>query len=237
MNSNGQSHMHLWRTCSIITACLWLATVAACAGQDDPAVATADEPAQAGDPAASELPVGHPSVATGESPMNLPSLPPGVGRGATGVAWDVPEGWTAEDPSSSMRRAQYRVVGPAGDAECVVFYFGPGQGGGVADNVLRWADQFIQPDGRPSQEVLETRQLQVSGMSVTLAEITGIYGGGMAMGGGERENMADHMLLGAVVEGPDSNWFFKFTGPRATVESQREPFEALIRSLRRGAST
>ena len=106
MNSNGQSHMHLWRTCSIITACLWLATVAACAGQDDPAVATADEPAQAGDPAASELPVGHPSVATGESPMNLPSLPPGVGRGAAGVAWDVPEGWTAEDDTAFRGFAQ-----------------------------------------------------------------------------------------------------------------------------------
>ena len=27
-------------------------------------------------------------------------------------------------PSSSMRRAQYRVPGAGGDAECVVFYFG-----------------------------------------------------------------------------------------------------------------
>ena len=28
-----------------------------------------------------------------------------------------------------MRRAQYRISGSGGDAECVVFYFGPGQGG------------------------------------------------------------------------------------------------------------
>ena len=30
----------------------------------------------------------------------------------------------------------------AGDAETVVFYFGPGQGGGVESNIARWAGQF-----------------------------------------------------------------------------------------------
>jgi hypothetical protein len=47
-----------------------------------------------------------------------------------------------------MRRAQYKVPGPAGAGECVVFYFGPGQGGDAQSNAERWASQFTQPGGR-----------------------------------------------------------------------------------------
>jgi hypothetical protein len=42
------------------------------------------------------------------------------------------------------------------------------------------------------------------------------------------------MLLGAIAQGPDANWFFRTTGPRATIEAQRAAFDGLIRSLRRG---
>jgi hypothetical protein len=70
-------------------------------------------------------------------------------------------------------------------------------------------------------------------MSVLLIEVTGTYGGGgPMMGGGEPQ--PDSMLLGAVAEGPDANWFFKLTGPEETVRAQREAFEAMVRSLRQG---
>jgi hypothetical protein len=40
------------------------------------------------------------------------------------------------------------------------------------------------------------------------------------------------MLLGAIAQGPDANWFFKFTGPAGTVRAQRAAFEGMIRSLK-----
>jgi len=42
-----------------------------------------------------------------------------------------------------------------------------------------------------------------------------------------------HMLLGAVATGPDANWFFKLTGPQATVEAQNEAFLGMVRSLKK----
>jgi hypothetical protein len=42
------------------------------------------------------------------------------------------------------------------------------------------------------------------------------------------------MLLGAVAEGPDSNWFFKLTGPEATVRAERAAFEGMLRTLKAG---
>ncbi len=166
--------------------------------------------------------------------MTIAPVPPGTGSGEMALTWTSPQSWTAETPSSSMRRAQYRVPGVAGDAECVVFYFGPGEGGDAMANALRWADQFTQPDGRSSRELLQISEIEVNGIPVLMSEVTGTYSGGMAMMGQPAEVLPDYMLLGAVAAGPDANWFFKLTGPEATVEANRDAFEGLIGSLQTG---
>ena len=167
-------------------------------------------------------------------PPGVPPPAPGSGAGSTGLTWTVPKEWVTETPASSMRRAQYRIPGPGGDAECVVFYFGPGQGGDAESNAMRWADQFTLPDGSPARKLLKTRKLDVGGVAVTLAEVTGTYLGGMP-GGPAAPARANWMLLGAIARGPDANWFFKATGPQKTLEANRAAFEALVKSLRRGA--
>jgi hypothetical protein len=127
-----------------------------------------------------------------------------------------------------MRRAQYRVPGPGGPAECAVFYFGPGQGGDAKSNAARWASQFHRADGGPVGDALKTRDIKVGDIAVVLVEVAGTYAGGMGSGpaGPERPN---YMLLGAIAQGPDANWFFRATGPRATLEAQRAAFDGLIR--------
>ncbi len=181
-----------------------------------------------------QLPEGHPPLEGGQG--TLPPPPAGAGSGDGALVWDVPEAWTVETPSSSMRRAQYRISGPGGDGECVVFYFGPGQGGDAKSNAERWARQFAQPDGRDSVEVMKTRVFEVGDIAVTEVEVTGIYGAGAMMGSPSAGRRDDYMLLGAIAAGPDANWFFKFIGPKATVEANREAFETMLRSLRRGGS-
>jgi hypothetical protein len=88
-------------------------------------------------------------------------------------------------------------------------------------------------DGRASTEVMKTRMLNVNGISVMLTEVTGIYHTG-SMTGGATETKPDHMLLGAIAEGPDANWFFKFTGPETTVRANQEVFEKMLQSLQIG---
>jgi hypothetical protein len=82
-------------------------------------------------------------------------------------------------------------------------------------------------------EALKVRETRVADMAVLLVEVTGTYVGGMD-GGPAGPERPDHMLLGAIAEGPDANWFFRATGPRATLEPQRAAFERLIRSIKRG---
>jgi hypothetical protein len=55
------------------------------------------------------------------------------------------------------------------------------------------------------------------------------------MGSPDAGAQENSMLLGSIAEGPDAPWFFKMTGPQATVEANREAFEAMMKSLRTGS--
>ena len=209
---------------------LLVVLLAACGSPAEESATTDLAPVSGDEP----LPSGHPEVGVMAQRPVEPAV--GSGTGATGLAWADPAGWEPVPPASSMRRAQYRVPGTAGDAEFVAFYFGPGEGGDARANVVRWANQFSQADGSSSVDVLSTEEMDVGGIAVLLAEVTGIYSGGMAGIGGPEENLPGYMLLGAVAQGPDANWFFKFTGPEATVRENRAQFMGVIESLRPGTS-
>lgn len=174
------------------------------------------------------MPPGHPPADGG----GMPAVPPGSGSGATGLTWKVPAKWKSEPPASSMRRAQYRIPGPGGPAECIVFYFGPGQGGSPQANVERWASQFRRPDGSPVGDALKTRSIKVGDIPVMLVEVAGTFVGGM--GGAATPTQGDHMMLAAIAEGPDANWFFRAIGPRATLAAARADFEKMAQSIKRG---
>lgn len=210
-------------------------TAAPVAAAHPPAVTSGQPPAPPISPG-SQLPAGHPPVAqqpggTAPGDARLPVILPG-GQGGAAVVWTVPSGWKAEPPANPTRRAQYRVSGPGGDGEFVVFYFGPGQGGDPASNAERWAAQFEPPAGQAAA-AKKTRTLKAAGMNVLVVEASGAYLAG-SMTGGQVVRKPDWALLGAIVEGPDANWYFKLTAPRKTVEAQRAAFDGLLKSLKRG---
>ena len=212
---------------SSLLLALVLALVAAC-GCGSPESASPE-----GGNAPAEDPSSRPA-ATLDIPGGQDALPgghPSLGASAS-LVWDVPAGWVEETPRQSMRHAQYRVDGPGGPGECVVFYFGPNQGGDARANAERWAGQFSQPDGGSSLERMTMRQLDGRGVPVQLVEVTGTYEGGMTMSAEPFEPQPEYMLLGAIAQGPDAPWFFKFTGPETTVRAQREAFTELLGSLR-----
>jgi hypothetical protein len=198
--------------------CLLALTLAACAGPSE-------EPAPETAPAPDTQPRNGRTLAI---PGSTSSPQPGSGSGtATRLVWEAPKQWSEEAPSSNMRLAQYRVSGPGGDAECVVYYFGPGQGGDPASNATRWANQFAQPDGRPSTDVMTVSPLEGTSVQVDIVEVTGIYDGGMS----GPVDAKDYMLLGGIARGPDAPWFFKFIGPESTVNAERQTFLAMMRSI------
>jgi len=215
----------------IVIAMVAAALMASCGGDSGTEVQTGPPAPVTSRTGTGELPPDHPPLGAPTDASVAPP-PPGSGTGAAGMTWSVPSGWVEEQPTSSMRRAQYLVPGSAGDGEGVIFYFGPGQGGGPMENANRWANQFKQLDGRASTDVMTTSQTDVGGIPVLLVEVTGTYANLMV----NDQEMPGYMLLGAIAQGPDANWFFKFTGPEATVREQRGAFDEMVQSIRSGGS-
>ena len=154
---------------------------------------------------------------------------PAAGGGeAVAIDFDLPAGWTSQTPDSGMRLAQAEIPGGAGPGQLAVFYFGPGGGGSVEDNLQRWIDQ-IGPEGR-SEPRRETFDL-ASGLRVTWIEVSGTLQPSTT-GMGPAEAQSGARMMAAVVEGPGGPWFFKATGPDATLAAQRDAFVGMLRSVR-----
>jgi hypothetical protein len=182
------------------------AAVVGCSKQPEPsASATAQKPAAE-----------HGTAAAAPAPAS---------KGPGQVAWTDPAGWKREPPANAMRVAQYTLAAAAGDAEpaeCIVTTFGPGQGGSTEQNLDRWIRQFAADD----KTTLEKGSRTVSDLKVSTLEMSGTFRG-MGDGGGKPGTR----MLAAVVEAPSGLWFFKLTGPDATVKAAKPGFDALLGSL------
>ena len=144
----------------------------------------------------------------------------------------APKDWTVKPSSSSMRVAQYglpRAAGDAEDGELIVYFFG-GQGGSVQANLDRWVAQMEQPDGKPSKAAATTEALMVSGMKVTVLDVSGKYVAEMTPGSQTRYSKPGFRLKAAVVETAGGPYFVKLTGPAKTVERWNAPFTTFLKS-------
>jgi hypothetical protein len=192
---------------------------------------TSSQPAA---PAASTTPsttvaVGHDSAA---SAPTAPASAISQGSTAGEIKWTTPSRWKP-GPEKPMRSATYLIPPAAGDsegAECAVFM---NIGGGVDANIKRWIGQFEQPDGSSSEAKAEKKKESINGFPVTIVDLRGAFaGGGMAMGQPTTKKPG-YRLLGAIVESPEGEVFFKLTGPAKTVAAAQSEFQSLLKSLKK----
>jgi hypothetical protein len=151
-----------------------------------------------------------------------------------GLTFDLPPGWIAEQPSSMMRLAQYRLPGEAGAAELSVFAFGPGQGGDVQSNIDRWVAQF-EPSA--TEAVSEVQSFDTENLKVWMVKARGNYTPA-AMGPmvSTEAPKARQALFGLIVEGaPQGSVFVKVIGPEETLRAQDDNLQAFAKSVRPGS--
>ncbi len=208
------------RTAGIALAAVALA--AGCGGEKQetrtpPPPISLGPPNSGGPAAGGGLPHGHPP-APSPGPMPAPAPGPNPHAGApVPDRFKGPEGWQSETPSSNMRVAQYRIPRADGDPkDGEVAVFGNIMGSTRA-NIDRWRGQFSEVVA--GKDSLEEISEGLKG-KVTLLDITGKFGGGMAggmataHGGGEGELTR---MMGAVIEAPDGTFYVKAMGPPGTM--------------------
>jgi len=202
--------------CSALLA----AALAACGTKPERIAAPSSAPAASSSPAPAPTPV--------PTPVPTP---------AAGLVFVPDPGWVVEKPTSAMRKAQYRLPHAEKDAEdasLVVFFFG-GQGGGLQANIDRWCQQFEQPDGRPSTEVLKTSESTANGMAVHRVELSGTYVAETSPGSGEHLRKEGWRMIAAVLDAKEGSYYAKLVGPAATVARWEESFKTFVSKAKPGA--
>lgn len=222
-----------WRLTAILVSALLLA---ACAdapkpiASNEPAASTSGSSQSASGQSSSGIAVGHGS---GSAPSSAGATVPMQSGGGSGLKWTAPSTWENKG-ASGMRAATYIIPPAKGDTdsgECAVF--DGGIGGGVQSNIDRWIGQFEQPDGGSSAGKAKQKKETINGLEVTTVELTGTYaGGGMAMGQPSTKKPG-YRLLGAIVEAPGGDVFFKMTGPAKTIVAAQADFQAMLKSIKK----
>ena len=176
------------------------------------------------------LPPGHPPLDAG-----APQMPPmeGVPPVQGGLKYTAPATWEKEAVKSAMRVDQFKLPRAEGDSEDgELAVFGTNIGGGIEPNIERWRGQFTGADGQPVPESAMTRQtFDANGLKVTFVDVTGRYNAGAMMGAPAAGPKDNFRLFGAIVETPAGPWYFKATGPAATMEKHREEFMQFLHSM------
>ncbi len=206
----------------LISTLLLFAACASAPKEVEPSQTAATSQTTSSTPSSSTIAVGHDSGSTAATAPSAPSMAQSDGP----VKWTAPSRWEAK-PASAMRAATYLIPAAKGDsegAECAVFL---NIGGGVQANIDRWVGQFEKTDGAPKQQK-ET----INGLQVTTVDVSGTFKGGGPMMGQTSGPKSGYRLLGAIVETPSGEVFFKLTGPAKTVAAAQSEFQTMLKSLK-----
>lgn len=136
-----------------------------------------------------------------------------------------PTEWQWVETTSTMRKAQLKVVAKESkdSAEVVFFYFGEGGGGGVQANIDRWLAQFEEPKEKLNSK---TENVSVAGRKASYVQAQGTYLSGMP--GGPKTPQPNTMLLGAILESDQGNVFIRLTGPIDLARASQPAFKRMV---------
>lgn len=175
----------------------------------------------------------HPPVSQGDQASSGTAPADGNTVDAAGLTMTIPEGWVKETPSSRMRTAQLSLPSLQSgveNGEITIFHFGPGGGGGIRDNLARWAKQFPQEDGADPMSRAKIEEFTVGQLKISTIDLVGRY---KVSGMGMREyDEPGWRLLGAIVEGSGGPWFIKGVGPEQVMDSNRDKFMSFVGSAK-----
>jgi len=166
--------------------------------------------------------------------QSTPQQPTGGATQLGGISFAPIEGWN-DLGANGMRKAVYQhppVEGDAEAAEITVFYFGPDQGGTIESNIQRWIGQMQTADGGDATaNAVRSKLTTGNGLDVHFVEVDGTYMksmGGGPMTGGRKKAMPGFRMVGAIVEAPQGNVFFKLVGPSATAKAMEEGMRKML---------
>jgi hypothetical protein len=153
-----------------------------------------------------------------------------------GMKSTAPVAWKPEK-AGQMRAYQFalpKAEGDKEDAEVVIFYFGPGGGGSVADNMKRWKGMFVPPSGKSIDEVAKVSDTKAGAAELSVLDVEGTYKFKARPfdPNAKEELKPDFRMLGVVFQCKDGPYFIRFVGPAKTVAKHKQGFDEWLKAFK-----
>jgi hypothetical protein len=149
------------------------------------------------------------------------------------MKFTVPSKWLPEPAGNPARVGQWTVPPLHGEGEAgevVVFFFGPGIGGTTKDNIESWIGTMVKAEGQPA--AAEVKNHQTGDFKISQVVIFGTYNEVVPLPGVPPRLRPNFGLLGAVVESPKGNVYWRFTGPEPLITASIPLFNKIIDSVK-----
>lgn len=149
-----------------------------------------------------------------------------------GLKSKAPAEWKEEVPKGTMRYMQFRlpkVKDDKEDAELLMFKLG----GSSRDNLKRWMDQFIAPEGKKIDDVAKVTEMKIGGLDAFYLDVHGTYKyKDLANPKSKEERRANSRMLAVQIEGKMSPYQIRLTGPAQTVEHYKKGFDGWLKAFK-----
>ena len=142
--------------------------------------------------------------------------------------------WKNVPPKSRMLEVELKIPRVGADTEDGRLTI-MGAGGSIEANILRWQNQFKQPDGSSTAAQTKTEKKKIAGQTVNMVDITGTFidsPGGPFSGQAKVERKGYRMLAAIIQTEAKGNYFVKLYGPKPTIDKKAEHFKSMIQSLK-----
>ena len=147
------------------------------------------------------------------------------------IGYDTPEDWTKSALSVSRGgisveySAAFKVERDGESAEMTVTPLPPAMASMMLPMINRWRGQIQLGPVTQQQLDSQMQKIEIDGTTGDYIEIVG-----------PADAPRPQTILAVVVVAADRAWFFKSIGDSRLVESEKEPFEAFVRSVKFGGS-
>jgi len=151
-----------------------------------------------------------------------------------GLKSRTPADWKEVPTTQQFRYKVFRIPGDKAelDAELVIFYFGEGGGGGVEENIKRWKNMFLPPEGKTIDEVTKISEFKVGEVPVVYVDIRGTYLFRPFPAAPKAEPRKDYQMISVIFRSPKGPYFIRLVGPEVTVTKHQKRFDEWLKSFK-----